>query len=203
MVLAYSGLANIAEQFAINLTNRLNVPSNKPVDVTSIFRRTYSHHKRHNDKIGVNTDRLSFLLGSYLKSGETKLVKLESPEFKPNFVTGIEGIGDRRAYEEVKKVVVPKLNDMSNFNGSEKDYITIAANVADAMRVLVIEKENFKTVGGLIQVWVLDNRGIMEYPLSYTTNPAGEAEWNRATINRNELKTAKDRLNLGPDYLIR
>ena len=98
MVLAYSGLANIAEQFAINLTNRLNVPSNKPVDVTSIFRRTYSHHKRHNDKIGVKTDRLSFLLGSYLKSGETKLVKLESPEFKPNFVLGIEGMTALRVF---------------------------------------------------------------------------------------------------------
>jgi hypothetical protein len=201
-VLAYSGQVNLAAQCVRNLRTRIERSGNKAVNVNDIFRRTYSHHKRYNDKHDIKTDRLSFLMGKYLKTRETKLILLESPDFKHKFVAGIEGVGDRCAYEEVRKVVVPKLNGMA-YTGTEKDYITIAANVADAMRVLVIEKEHFKTVGGRIQFWVLDNRGINEYSLCYTTDPAGKAGWNRATISRSELKTAEDRLNLGPDYLIK
>ena len=94
------------------------------------------------------------------------------------------------------------MNDISKYNGTEKDYFTIAAIVADAMRVLVIEKEHFKTVAGLMQYWVLDRRGIHEQDLSYTHDPTGKTDqWHRVTAKRDELTTLKDRLNLGPNYL--
>ena len=102
-VLAYSGKVNIAAHCANNLINKINAHDNKPVNVTSIFQKTYGHHKKHNDKIGVEADRLSFLMGKYLKTGEAKLILLESPDFKHKFFTGIEGIGDKNAYEEVRK----------------------------------------------------------------------------------------------------
>ena len=201
-VVAYSGKVNIAVHCVDNLTNKINSRGSRAVNVNDIFQRTYSYHKRHNDKSGIKTDRLSFLLGKYLKTGEAKLILLESPDFKHKFVTGIEGIGDKNAYEEVKRIVVPKLNDI-RYTGTEEDYIAIGANVIDAIRVLVIGNSRFDTVGGLIQFWVLDRRGITEYSLRCTTDPTGKAEWNRATTSRSELKTAKDRLNLGPDYLMR
>ncbi len=143
-------------------------------------------------------------MGKYLKTGEARLILLQSPDFKHKFVTGIEGIGDTRAYEEVKKVVVPKLNDISNFDGTEKDYFAIASNVADAMRVLAIGSSHFKTVGGLIHCWILDRNGIYEQRFSYTEDPTGKTDqWHRVTAERDELTTLKDRLNLGPDYLIK
>jgi hypothetical protein len=200
--IAYSGTENVAQHCVENLKSKIHNPNNKVVNVGDTFLRTYRFHKSTNDKNKIETRRLSFLLGKYLKTGDTQLVLLESPYFKHKLISDIHGIGDNKAYEEIKKVVVPKL-DKITYTGKEDDYITIASNIIDAMRVLVIEKPNFPTIGGLIQFWVLDSRGITEYPMHYTHDPTGKAEWVRATNSTTELKTAKDRLNLGPDYLVR
>lgn len=203
-VVAYSGKVNIAEHCVDNLRRKVNSRSSKRIDVIDTFRRTFGFHKRYNDKNNVETGKLSFLMGKYLKTGEAKLILLESSDFKPKFITGIEGIGDRGAYEEVRKVVVLKLNDIANFDGTEKDYFTIAVIVAGAMRMLAIGNSSFQTVGGPIQYWVLDRKGITESQLHYTEDPTGaKDEWHRATAKRSELKTLKDKYNLGPDYLLR
>ncbi len=201
-VIAYSGKVNIAEHCVNDLKRKISSRGNKIINVNSTLRRPYDYHKRHDDKNGVETGRLSFLMGKYLKTGETKLILLESPNFKHKYIAGIEGIGEKDAYEEVKKVVAPKLDDISNFDGTEKDYFTIAVIIADAMRTLAIKNSRFQTVGGPIQYWVLDRRGITEDQLYYTEDPTGKTDqWHRATAKRSELKTLKDKYNLGPDYL--
>jgi len=203
-VIAFSGKVNIAEQCVENIQRKLNSPGNKIINVQKTFQRTYRFQKRHNDKTGVKTGILSFLMGKYLKTGETRLVLLESPDFKAKFVTGIEGIGDKKAYEEVKKVVVPKLENISNFNGTEKDYFSMAVIIADAMRLIAIENPRFDKIAGPIQYWVLNRKGITEHSLSYTEDPTGKRDnWHRLTAKRSELKTAKDKHDLGPDYLMR
>lgn len=203
-VMAYSGTANIAEHCIENLRTRINSGHKKRSNVISTIRRTYDFHKRDNDAKSKPTDKLYFLMGLHMQTGGTVLLQMESPDFKARYIRGIAGIGDRAAYEEVKKIVVPKLNNISNFNRTEKHYFTIACNVADAMRVLAIENSRFKTVGGLIQCWVLDRKGIHEHSLCYTEGPKGKrGHWHRATVKRDELTTFRDRFNLGPDYLMR
>ncbi len=202
-VVAFSGKVNIAEQCVENLQRKLSSPGNKIINVQKTFQRTYKFHKSHNDKIGVKTGILAFLMGKYLKTGETRLILLESPDFKAKFVTGIECVGEREAYEEIKKTVVPQLQDLSNYDGTEKDYFKIAVIIAGAMRTLAIENPRFDTIAGLIQYWVLDRKGITEYQLSYIEDPTGKKDqWHRVTAKRNELKTAKDKHDLGHDYLM-
>lgn len=201
-VVAFSGKVNIAEHCIENLRRKINDPRIRVVNVNETLMRTFRFHKNQNDNNGIKTGKLSFLLGKYQKIGRTELVLLESPDFKHKFIVGLEGIGDKEAYQEVEKVVSPKLEEI-NYTGREGDYITIAANIIDAVRVLVIENPFYRTVGGLLQFWVLDSRGITEYPLKYTHDPTQKAEWRRATIKRNELRTIKDKLNLGPDYLVK
>jgi hypothetical protein len=203
-VIAYSGNCNIAEHCIDNLKRKIDyLPSRRMVSIVNTFRRIYDFHKRHNDKNDVRTSKLSFLVGSYLvRTGETKIYLLESPDFRSKIITGIEGIGDENAYKEIEKIVIPQLNDLSNYSRNEKDYFNIAAIVANAMYFIVIKNTRFDTVAGPIQFWLLNSSGINENQLSYTSDPTGKLDqWHRVTAERDELTTFKKRFNLGPDYL--
>ncbi|MFC1871334.1 hypothetical protein ACFLYF_02915 [Chloroflexota bacterium] len=203
-MVAYSGKVNIAEHCIKNLKSRISNPRYRRIDERGIFQRTYKFHKRNNDETGIDTGTVSFILGKYLRDGKTKLIHLESPDFKPMNVDDIVGIGDDEAYKIVISEAVPKLNILNITNSVYGDCFSIAATISDAMLKLAIDNSTHETVGGLIQYRVLCIDGNAECELSHTQDPTGRNDaWHKATATRNELHTLEEKHKLGPDFLMK
>jgi hypothetical protein len=197
-IVAYSGDVLAAEHCINALKMKVNNPHKRRIDVVGTFRRTYNYQKKNRP----NVRRVLLLLGKYLKSGDTKLIYLESPSFLPIDTQGIKGIGNNEAFMDVKKEVETTLNDVSIYTCKEKDYYTIAFHLIDAMRRLAIIKVDYNDIGGPIQCRILDCNGVSVPTISFTSDPTGKTDiWHRTTAKATEVTTYKKRQNLGPNYL--
>ncbi len=195
-IMAYSGDVLAAENCIETLRKKVVNPRNKRVNVTSTLKRTYTHHLKNRP----NVMRVLFLMGKYLRTGEVKLIFLESPEFIPQEIQGIKGIGNSNAWNDVINEVAPIVNDVSKYSLDEKDYMTIAIYFMNAMTRLV----EYKDIGGPIQYRILDAKGVSAPELSFTSDPTGKTDdWHRVTAKIDEVGTFKKRWNLDPSYLSR
>ena len=198
-ITAYSG-DTIAEHCIESLKMKVGNPNVRHIDIGKTFKRTYNFHKKNRP----NLKRVLILLGKYLRSGDVKLYYFESPNFIPVQITGIKGIGNKQAFNDVITAVGTTLNNISIYTGTEKDYMTISSHFIDAMRRLAIENFNYNDIGGPIQYRILDSNGISVPQISYTIDPTGETDdWHRTTARINEVTTFKKRWNLAPNYLNR
>jgi len=197
-VVAYSGDVAAAEHCIEALKTKVNNPSKRRIDVVGTFRRTYSFQKRNRPDV----KRVLLLLGKYLKSGDTKLIYLESPDFVPVDIEGIKGIGNNDAFNDVIKEVGTIINDISIYEGTEKDYFTVAVYFIDAMCRLALHETSYNDIGGPIQYRILDHKGVSTSQISYTSDPTGKTgDWHRTTAETNEVTTYRKRWNLDPNYL--
>lgn len=195
-VMAYAGDVSIAERCIETVTKKIADPRIKRVDITGTLRRTYQYHLKRRRRVM----RVLFLLGKYLRGGETKLFYLESPKFVPQEIQGVKGIGNTAAWDDVIKKVAPAIDDLSLYSQSEKDYMTIAVNFMDAMGRL----PEYKDIGGPLQYMILDEKGVSTSTISSTLDPSGKTdEWHQVTPEANEITTFKKRWDLNPDYLTR
>ncbi len=128
--ITFSGDVRAGEHCVTELRNKLKNRNVKYININKTFQRIYRYHKRRDPK----TSRLMFLMGKYLKSGETRLVYFESPKFEHIFVEGIKGIGDESAFHELFKKVGPQINDLSMYTGkTEADTMKIAMLLAGVL----------------------------------------------------------------------
>lgn len=171
-VVAYSGDVAAAEHCIEALKTKVNNPSKRRIDVIGTFRRTYSFQKKNRP----DAKRVLLLLGKYLKSGDTKLIYFESPNFKPIYITGVKGIGNEQAYNDVIKEIEPIFNDLSIYGGTEKDYFTIAMYIIDAVRRLAIQNASYKGIGGPIQCRILEHNGVQIPEIAFTSDPTGKTD---------------------------
>ena len=96
------------------------------------------------------------------------------------------------------------INDLSTYDGSEKDYFNIAVYFMDAMRRLVLKNTKYNDIGGPIQYMILDHKGPRSFELSFTSDPTGKKDkWHRTTARTHEITTYRGRWDLDPKYLDR
>lgn len=144
------------------------------------------------------------LLGSYSINEGTKLVYLESPNFRPINITGVKGIGNIDAFNAVIKEVEPKINDLSIYEGKEKDFITLATHFISAMLRLAIQNASYNDIGGPVQCLILDRNGPSTPSMKFTSDPTGKTDkWHNATATSEETATIHKRWNLEAKYLSR
>ena len=197
-VMAYSGDVAAAEHCITAIKKKVNNPHNRRIDISGTLRRTYSFHKKNRSDV----KRVLLLLGKYLKSGDVKLIYLESPAFVPQEKQGIKGIGNIDAFDSVMKDISSRVNDLSIYEGKETDYFTIAVYFMDAMLRLALQDVRYDDIGGPIQYMILDCKGVSTNEISFTSDPTGKKdEWHRVTARADEITTFRKRWDLNPNYL--
>jgi len=197
-IISYSGDVKAAKLCIEEFKKKVNNPNVRLFNASGTFQYIYKRLKKREPR----TKRLLLLLGSYLRNKGTKLVYLESPNFRPIEITGVQGIGNKDAFNAVIEEVEPKINDLSIYTGTEKDYFTIATYFVDAMRRLAIQNASYNDIGGPIQCRILDCNGNSTPLISFTSDPTGKTdEWHRATATSDEVTTFLKRWNLEAKYL--
>jgi len=197
-IVSYSGDVKVAELCIEEFKKKVNNPNVRSFSATGTFQHIYKYHQKSDPSV----KRLLLLLGSYLVNKGARLVYLESPNFRPINITGVKGIGNKEAFNDVIKEVEPKINDPSLYTGTEKDYFTVAMYFVDAMRRLAVQNADYKDIGGPIQCRILDCNGITTPSISFTSDPTGKTdEWHHATVKSGEITTFRKRWNLKVNYL--
>jgi len=197
-VISYAGDVKAGELCIEEFKKRVKNINVRLFNASGMFQYIYKRLKKSEPR----TKRLLLLLGSYLRNKGTKLVCLESPNFRPMEITGVQGIGNKDAFNAVIEEVEPKINDLSIYTGTEKDYFTIATYFIDAMRRLAIQNASYNDIGGPIQCRILDCNGSSAPLISFTSDPTGKTdEWHRATATSDEVTTFLKRWNLEAKYL--
>lgn len=197
--IAYAGDVRAGEHCVKELERKLKNSNIKYININKTFQRIYKYHKKRDPK----TFRLLFLMGKYLRSGETKLIYFESPKFEHVFVNGIKGIGDGLAFNEVFEAVGPQINNLSRYTGkTEADTMEMAMLLAGVLNDKAIRNTKYETVGGPIQFVVIDRAGVHTSELSWTTDPTGTRDtWHRATARSDEITTYREKWNLSPNFI--
>jgi hypothetical protein len=197
-IISYSGDVKAGELCIEEFKKRINNLNVRSFNASGMFQYVYKRLKKSEPR----TKRLLLLLGSYLRNKGTKLVYLESPNFRPINITGVKGTGNKDAFNAVIKEVEPKISDLSIYTGTEKDYFTIAVYFIGAMRKLAIQDASYNDIGGPIQCRILDSNGISSPTISFTSDPTGKTdEWHRTTATPNEVTTFFKRWDLEAKYL--
>jgi hypothetical protein len=197
-IISYSGDVKAGELCIEEFKKKVNNLNVKSFNASGMFQYIYKRLQKSEPR----TKRLLLLCGSYLRNKGTKLVYLESPNFRTVEITGVKGIGNKDAFNAVIEEVESKINDPSIYTGTEKDYFTIAIYFIDAIRRLAIQNASYNDIGGPIQCRILDCNGISPPTISFTSDPTGKTdEWHRATATPNEVTTFLKRWNLEAKYL--
>lgn len=109
-VISYAGDVRAAKLCIDEYKRRLQNKNVRRFNASGLFQYIYKNLKQSEPA----TKNLLFLVGSHsIKEEYTKLVYLESPDFRPINITGIKGIGNRDAINAVIKEVEPTINDLS------------------------------------------------------------------------------------------
>jgi hypothetical protein len=189
-VIAYSGDVRAARLCIEEFKNRVKNINVRQFNASSLFQHIYKDLK----KSEPTPKKLLILLGSYLINEGAKLVYLESPYFRPINITGVKGIGNTDAWNAVIEEVEPRINDLSIYEGKEKDYYTLATHFVSAMLRLAIQNASYNDIGGPVQCLILDRNGIIAPQLSFRSDATGN--WRSATATSDELTTIRKRWDL-------
>jgi 20S proteasome alpha/beta subunit len=197
-IISYSGDVRAAKLCIEEFKKRVENKNVRSFNASALFQYLYKNLKQSEP----STKRLLLLIGSFSPKGGTKLVYSESPDFRYTNITGIKGIGNKDAIEAVIKEVEPVINDISIYEGKEKDYITLAKHFTNAMLKLAIRNASYNDIGGPVQCIILDSNGPRAPSLKYTSDPTGKTDkWHNATATSDEMIAIGRRWNLAAKYL--
>lgn len=88
------------------------------------------------------------------------------------------------------------------YEGKEKDYLTLAVHLINAMLRLAVQNANYNDIGGPVQCLILDHNGVSTRSFSYTSDPTGKTdEWHKATATSDEIIAIGERWDLEEKYL--
>jgi hypothetical protein len=181
------------------------------------FRDVYKYHKRTSKK---NLFDLFIMIGVCDRIGVASLMYFSSPSFKPIYVEGIYGIGVREAFVnlkveiekeldlkineefELRAKISRELNNMSPPSVTQNNLIHVAMAITAVMHNEIIVKGADASIGGPLQLALIDSKGVSMPTISWTKDPTETTDaWHQATPKPSEITTYQDKYKLGPSFI--
>ena len=174
------------------------------------FQETYKYHRLSRK---TKVFPLYFLIGVCDKAGRASLIYLSSPKFKPLYLEGMHGIGEREALRDLENAVNQEIDkgvkeefdlrfrypvEDAPHRLDEKYAMKVAMWIGIAMREQVIDSTAYPTVGGPLQIAIIEKTGITTPEVRWTKDVD---DWHSATAQSDETTTYQDKYKLGPAFI--
>jgi hypothetical protein len=152
-----------------------------------VFERVYSQHQAKRAKVHP----LYVLIGMANLRGQTAIIYLGyASRFSPLFLRGVNAVGSPPACDRFHETLDRTVAESLQSGGSwplEIDVWTMM--VAAALKLGAIDESADATVGGLVQLLVLDKTGSRIVDVSSTAgDPMDAASWDQVTVEHDVLK---------------
>jgi len=152
-----------------------------------VLQRVYSQHRAKRGKV----DPLYFLIGMANLGGQTAVLYLSYTNgFKPLFLRGVHAIGCAEACDRFRAALDRAVAESAKDGSSWPMEIDVwAMMVAATLKVDVIDQDIDATVGGWVQLLILDRNGSRTVSISSTGgDPMDAASWDEATVEHAALR---------------
>ena len=152
-----------------------------------MFERVYSRHQAKRVKVHP----LYVLIGMANLRGQTAILYFNyRSRFSPLFLRGVNAVGSlpacNRFHETLDRTVAESLQSGRSW---PLEIDVWAMVVATALKLGAIDEGNDATVGGLVQLLVVDRSGSREVDVSSTAgDPMDAASWDEVTVGHDALK---------------
>jgi len=152
-----------------------------------VFYRVYSAHQSRRRDCGP----LYFLVGMANLSGQTAVLYLSHTSgFSPLFLRGVNAVGSAPGCDQFRERLERAVAESLESGGSWPVEIDVwAMMVTGALKLGVIDQGIDATVGGWVQLLILDRTGSRTVSISSTGgDPMDAASWDEATAEHAALK---------------
>lgn len=214
MGLAYAGDVLAAEQSIAEIGRKLGKSGKVVLGINEVVRRVYHHHRRR--RLNGLLFPLHLLMGTVIK-GKANLLCFRSPDFLPEQLNDLHGVGVVEVYGRLKEKVSERLKEIVDEELAQRTRnpwinaagLSIKANaervaleIASIMHKEVIMNSVHHTIGGPLQFGILYESGLELRTLKWSDDPRF-GPWHTATPLPGQLARYQARHidKLGPDWI--
>jgi hypothetical protein len=152
-----------------------------------VLQRVYSQHRAKRGNVGP----LYFLVGMANLRGQTAVLYLSHTSgFKPLFLRGVHAVGSAQACDRFRDALDRAVAESAQDGRSWPMEIDVwAMMVAATLKLDVIDEGIDATVGGRVQLLILDRTGSRTVSVSTTDSDALEpSSWRDSTVQHESLR---------------